>query len=62
LTLAVILTTRANLTLPIIIWNDWTTGQTQEASAIAVSMLLFMLPLIAAYWFFVRKRDLSTNS
>lgn len=62
LTLAVVLTTRDSITLPFVIWTDWTTGETQEASAIAVTMLVCMLPLIAAYWGFVRQKDISVGA
>ena len=58
LTLAVALTTRDNITLPIVIWSSCAGGKTGDASAMAVSMLLLMVPLIALFWMVVRKRGL----
>jgi iron(III) transport system permease protein len=56
LTLAVILTTSGNLTLPIVIWSLWLGGGLGQSSALAAVTLLFMTPVIALYWLVVGRR------
>ncbi len=51
LTLAVLLTTRDNLTLPVIIWGLWQGGGFGDAAAVAFVMLCLMIPVVALYWF-----------
>ncbi len=58
LTLAVVLTTRENMTLPVVVWSLWLNGGLGQASALAFLMLLMMLPLVALYWFIARRRGL----
>jgi len=55
LTLAVLLTTRDNITLPVVIWTLWD-GRPQDSAAIAVVMLLLMTPCLIAFWFVLRGR------
>ena len=55
LTLAVILTTSDNLTLPVIVWSLWSHGSLGEASALAFSTLLMLLPFIVLYWSLMRR-------
>jgi iron(III) transport system permease protein len=56
LTLAVVLTTRENITLPVVVWSLWLNGGLAQASALAFIMLLAMLPIVALYWYVVRRR------
>ena len=58
LTLAIVLTTRDNITLPVVVWSLWLNGGLSQASALALVMLLLMLPVVAAYWWVVRRRGL----
>jgi iron(III) transport system permease protein len=56
LTLAVLLTTRDNLTLPVVVWSIWQDGGFGKAAAITLLLLAFMVPLIALYWWIARRR------
>lgn len=58
LTLAVILTTASNITLPMVVWTLWLGGGLAQSSALATVMLLLMTPVIAAYWILARRRGL----
>jgi iron(III) transport system permease protein len=58
LTLAVVLTTRGNITLPFVVWSLWLNGGLGQASALAFLMLLMMLPLVALYWLLARRRGI----
>ena len=51
LTLAVILTTPRNMTLPVVIWTTWLGGGLGQSSALVVVMLALMIPLVVLYWF-----------
>jgi len=58
LTLAVILTTSGNLTLPIVVWSLWLGGGLGQSSALATVTLLLMTPVIALYWLLARRQGL----
>jgi len=58
LTLAVLLTTRDNMTLPVVIWSLWLGGGLGDAAAVALVMLCGMIPIIALYWLVARKTGL----
>jgi iron(III) transport system permease protein len=58
LTLAVLLTTRDNLTLPVVVWSIWQDGGFGKAAAITLLLLAFMVPLIALYWWAMRRTGL----
>jgi iron(III) transport system permease protein len=58
LTLAVILTTRDNLTLPVVVWSIWQSGGFGQAAAITLLLMLLMVPLIALYWWAMRRTGL----
>jgi iron(III) transport system permease protein len=45
LTMAVVLATPANLTLPTVIWSTWYTGQIGQATAMSLVFMLLFLPL-----------------
>jgi iron(III) transport system permease protein len=51
LTLAVLLTTRDNITLPVVVWSLWLGGGLGDAAAVALVMLLLMSPIVGLYWF-----------
>ena len=61
LTLAIIMTTRDNITLPVVIWNLWFGGGLGKAAAVALMMLLLMIPLVALYWYIGRKQGLFSS-
>jgi iron(III) transport system permease protein len=61
LTLAVVLTGRDNITLPVVIWSTWLSGNIGEASALAVVMLLVMVPAVSLFWAVARRKGLSLN-
>ncbi len=50
LTVAVILLSRTNITLPVVIWQNWTSGRQTIASAMTVVMMGIMLPLVIVYF------------
>lgn len=56
LTLAAFLTTKDNLTLPLVIWSLWQGGQTGPAAALTELMLALMAPFVALYWLIGRRR------
>jgi iron(III) transport system permease protein len=56
LTLAVILTTSSNMTLPVVVWSLWLGGGLGQSSALAAVTLLLMTPLVALYWFLARRQ------
>jgi iron(III) transport system permease protein len=58
LTLAVILSTSANMTLPVVIWSFWLGGGLGQSSALATVMLLLMTPVVALYWLLARRQGL----
>ncbi len=61
LTLAVILTTKDNLTLPVVVWSMWQSGDYGAASAITLILICLMVPLTAFYWWAVRKTGIETT-
>ena len=58
LTLAIVLTTRQNITLPVVVWSLWLNGGLSQASALALVMLLMMMPIVVLYWYVVRRRGI----
>ena len=58
LTLAVILSTADNITIPVVVWSLWLGGGLGQASALAMVMLAMMTPMIALYWLFARRQGL----
>jgi len=55
LTLAVILTARDNITLPVVVWSMWLNGGLGRASAITLLLLALMVPIVVLYWIVVRR-------
>src|SRR5262249_9694931 len=58
LTLAILLTTSGTFTLPVLIWNQFSSGQQGRAAALSLLMLLVMTPLIGAFLALARRRGL----
>jgi iron(III) transport system permease protein len=56
LTLAVLLTTRANITLPLVVWSLWQSGQIGRGAALTLLMLALLAPFIALYWLVAGRR------
>jgi iron(III) transport system permease protein len=56
LTLAVILTTRGNITLPVVVWSMWVNGIPGKSAALTLLLLAIMLPFIVLYWLVVRRQ------
>ncbi|HEY1504292.1 MAG TPA: iron ABC transporter permease [Stellaceae bacterium] len=61
LTLAVLLTTRDNMTLSVVIWSLWLGGGLGDAAAVALVMLGGMVPIIGLYWLVARKTGLQAD-
>jgi iron(III) transport system permease protein len=61
LTLAVVLSTGGNTTLPVVIWGLWQGGGLGQSSALAMIMLAVMTPLIALYWMIARRFGLAAR-
>jgi iron(III) transport system permease protein len=55
LTLAVLITKYENMTLPVLIWSTWATGQQGTAAALGLIMLVAMVPLVVLYWVVARR-------
>ncbi len=55
LTLAVLLSTPNNTTLPVVVWSIWLNGGFSQASALTVYMLLVLVPIVVLYWFVARR-------
>jgi len=62
LTLAVLLTTRDNLTLPVVVWSIWQDGGFGKAAAITLLLMALMVPLIALYWWAMRRTGLREDA
>jgi len=58
LTLAVVLSTNDNVTLPIVVWNAWFAGGFGSAAALTLILMAMMVPLVALYWWFMRRTGL----
>jgi iron(III) transport system permease protein len=61
LTLAVLLTSRDNITLSVVIWSLWLGGGLGDAAAVALVMLCGMIPIIGLYWLVARKTGLRAD-
>jgi iron(III) transport system permease protein len=61
LTLPVLLSSNDNLPLAVVVWNMWLSGQFGDASAVAILMLVVMMPLVAFGWVFIRRSSVATQ-
>ncbi len=59
LTLVIVLTTRDNMTLPVVVWSLWLSGGLGTSSALTLILLVLMIPVIGLYWWVARKRGLT---
>ena len=62
LTLAVLLSVRGNITLPVVVWSVWQGGAFGRGAALTLVTLALLLPFIALYWTVARRRALATAS
>jgi iron(III) transport system permease protein len=60
LTLSILLSTPGNITLPVLIWSQWSAGGLGRAAAALVCFLAGMLPLIGLYLLLMRPRRAAT--
>jgi iron(III) transport system permease protein len=62
LTLAVILTTGDNITLPVVVWSLWYSSGLGAAAALTLLLMLMMLPIVGLYWWVARKRAFGASN
>ncbi len=62
LTLAVILTTRDNITLPVVVWGLWNASGFGQAAAVTLILIALMVPIILLYWWVTRRTGLRTHA
>ena len=62
LTLAIILTTRDNVTLPVVVWSLWNASGFGQAAAITLVLIGLMVPIIGLYWWVSRRKGLETQA
>ena len=62
LTLAIILTTRDNITLPVVVWSLWNASGFGQAAAITLVLISLMVPIIGLYWWVSRRKGLETQT
>jgi ABC-type Fe3+ transport system permease subunit len=55
LTMAVLLATRQNVTLPVVIWRVWAEGKFNVSAAISLLLVAAMVPIIAIYFIVTRR-------
>lgn len=56
LTMASILVTRTNLTLPVAVWGLWESGHPGSAAAASLIVMAIMTPLVLIYWLCGRRQ------
>jgi iron(III) transport system permease protein len=61
LTMAVLLTSVDNVTLPVLIWNAWLGGSTGVSAALSLVLMIGLVPLIALYWYVVQKMGVAVD-
>jgi iron(III) transport system permease protein len=61
LTLAVLLTSVDNITLPVLIWNTWLGGSSGVSAALSLVLVVGLVPLISIYWYVVQRRGATTS-
>jgi iron(III) transport system permease protein len=50
LTVAAFMVTQDNITLPVVVWGLWNGGQTGQSAAVSIIFVIFLIPLVVAYW------------
>lgn len=55
LTVATLLFSPKNVTLPVFIWGLWFSGKSGEASAMALIMISFLIPAVLLFWVISRR-------
>jgi iron(III) transport system permease protein len=55
LTLATMLFSPENITLSVVVWSIWSSGNASQASAVTLVMMALLLPLVVVYWRFGRQ-------
>jgi iron(III) transport system permease protein len=55
LTLATMLFSPENITLSVVVWSIWSSGNASQASAVTLVMMGLLLPLVLLYWCFGRQ-------
>ena len=61
LTLAVLLTSVDNITLPVLIWNTWLGGSSGVSAALSLVLMMGLVPLIAIYWYLVQRKGVAVD-
>lgn len=61
LTVATVLYSPANMTLPVLVWNYWQNGDTGVASAISLVILIGLTPLVVLYWTLGRRHGVGVR-
>jgi iron(III) transport system permease protein len=56
LTMAVLLSSVENITLPVLTWNAWLGGSTGVSAALSLVLVIGLVPLIAIYWYVVQRK------
>ncbi len=56
LTLATVLYSPANITLPVVVWSIWSSGNLGVAAAVSLVLFCGLGPLILGYWVFARRQ------
>jgi iron(III) transport system permease protein len=61
LTLSVLLTTRDNMTLPVVVWSLWVASGFGQAAALTLLLLVLMVPIVCLYWWVARKKGFGAS-
>jgi iron(III) transport system permease protein len=61
LTLAVLMTSVDNVTLPVLIWNTWLGGNAGVSAALSLVLVTGLVPLITVYWYVVQKKGAAAS-